>query len=604
MEATTQSSLRRSNLSSVRGPDTISAPTPVAGSARETAQAKEVQTLQLFPYKTLDTSVDSIRLLYLHSKNPWQSVDVINCSLHHTNFMSKPTYEALSYTWGDEQPVKTIFIDDTKVIVRDNLYSALSILRVPNGRTIWVDAICIDQSNLEERQYQVGLMDHIYHQAKNVIIWLGNPPPGLATEFWPDSLCVKKEWAKSELYSWLYDHHYWKRLWIIQEIGLSKRLTVHIGHHNSEWNKFISDLEINHFDFVKNGRYVKMLHEKRNGRHGSSNRLETLLEDFQYAECKEVRDKVYGFLGLAHDCNDESILPDYTKPLFKLHEEVIKHFCHRRLLPDGSSSKLDRAMRVVRFSQLVQRLLEYPGPAPLTAEQRNSPDIIHVRGNIGSEVDFLGPFYNEIISSHAANKKWRGAIDTYCKLPKIVENVRKEYEAYSTLLNHPDSDFYKYHGVHPLAMYSKAMLTNFEWEPDESNWTLKNPQEANSDDSRNPMSETKDVRDMNDVPSIVHTVPAIPGPRMFLGKRKTMGLVPGETEIGDIICQFWQTDVTAVLRKEEKTDIYRIVGRAHLSTGYLTDDLTPKFLPWKEPRKEASEVDIQLDIPMLAFLTC
>lgn len=390
MEATTQPSLGSSNLSSVRGSDTISAPTPVAGSAQETARAKEAQTLQLFTYKPLDTSIDSIRLLYLHGKKPEQPVDSIHCSLHHTNFMSKPTYEALSYTWGDEQPVKTIFINNAKVLVRDNLYSALSILRVPNGRAIWVDAICIDQSNLEERQYQVGLMDHIYHQAKNVIIWLGNPD--FATEFLPDSLCVKGKWTKHELHSWLYNHHYWKRLWIIQEIGLSKRLTVHMGHHHSEWNKLISDLEMNYFDFVKEGRHIRMLHEKRNGRHGSSNRLETLLEDFQYAECKEVRDKVYGFLGLAHDCNDESILPDYTKPLFKLHEEVIKHFCHRRLLPDGSPSKLDRAMRVVRFSQLVQRLLEYPGPAPLTAEQRNSPDIIHVRGNIGSQVDILGPF--------------------------------------------------------------------------------------------------------------------------------------------------------------------------------------------------------------------
>ena len=185
-----------------------------------------------------------------------------------------------------------------------------------------------------------------------------------------------------------------------------------------------------------------------------------------------------------------------------------------------------------------------------------------------------------------------------------MENVRKEFEAYSTLLNHPGRHIYKYHAVHPLAMYSKATLTSFKWEPDESNWTVKYPQEANSDDSGNPMSETEDVRDMNDVSSIVQTVSAITGPRMFLGKHFTMGLVPGETEIGDIICQFWKTNVTAVLRKEEKTDIYRVVGRAHLSTGYLTDDMAPRFLPWKEPMKGARTMDIQLDIRTLAFLTC
>lgn len=51
---------------------------------------------------------------------------------------------------------------------------------------------------------------------------------------------------------------------------------------------------------------------------GLPTKLETLIEDFQYTMCEEPRDKIYGFLGLAHDCQDGSIQADYLKPLFGL----------------------------------------------------------------------------------------------------------------------------------------------------------------------------------------------------------------------------------------------------------------------------------------------
>jgi hypothetical protein len=70
-------------------------------------------------------------------------------------------------------------------------------------------------------------------------------------------------------------------------------------------------------------KLIRKLDEKRKGRHGSDNRLEKLLEDFQYAGWKDRRDKIYGLLGLAYDCQDGSIEPDYTKPLFGLYTDVL-----------------------------------------------------------------------------------------------------------------------------------------------------------------------------------------------------------------------------------------------------------------------------------------
>jgi hypothetical protein len=81
------------------------------------------------------------------------------------------------------------------------------------------------------------------------------------------------------------------------------------------------------------------------------------MEDFQNAQCTKPRDKVYGFLGMAHDCQDGIIEADYTKPPFDLYADVIASFCRRRKLQNGTSNDLDRSMRVFRFSQLVQKLL-------------------------------------------------------------------------------------------------------------------------------------------------------------------------------------------------------------------------------------------------------
>jgi hypothetical protein len=87
-----------------------------------------------------------------------------------------PEYEALSYTWGsdsDAQPC-LISIDGSEFRVTKNLYSALQVLRSTDGdRVLWVDAVCINQNDNEEKSWQVEIMRTIYLRAQGVIIWLG-----------------------------------------------------------------------------------------------------------------------------------------------------------------------------------------------------------------------------------------------------------------------------------------------------------------------------------------------------------------------------------------------------------------------------------------------
>ena len=83
-------------------------------------------------------------------------------------------YEALSYVWGSPDKPNSITIDQAELPITISLFSALKHLRDRHfERVMWIDAICINQNNLEERAEQVQLMAKIYGRANRVIVWLG-----------------------------------------------------------------------------------------------------------------------------------------------------------------------------------------------------------------------------------------------------------------------------------------------------------------------------------------------------------------------------------------------------------------------------------------------
>jgi len=90
-----------------------------------------------------------------------------------------PTYEALSYCWGSPDPITRICVSDANQegvqhSVGDGLASALCHLRYSDKpRRIWIDALCIDQSNLDEKALQVASMDTTYKRCSQAVVWLG-----------------------------------------------------------------------------------------------------------------------------------------------------------------------------------------------------------------------------------------------------------------------------------------------------------------------------------------------------------------------------------------------------------------------------------------------
>ncbi len=97
-------------------------------------------------------------------------------------------YEALLYCWGDPTATDYLWCGEAHLSIGQSLGIALRHLRKgEHCRTLWVDAICINQDDIDERNVQVQNMHHIYRRAGNVIIWLGVPEPGDPVMRWWDA---------------------------------------------------------------------------------------------------------------------------------------------------------------------------------------------------------------------------------------------------------------------------------------------------------------------------------------------------------------------------------------------------------------------------------
>jgi len=126
-------------------------------------------------------SPGSIRVLGLL---PGKIRDPIRCTLQ-TRILdeAEDSYEAISYCWGLEPELVTIFCDSRCLSISRNLFDALCQLRDPKRlRYLWADAICINQRDEIEKGHQVKRMGSVYEKASRVIAWLGRDDDSLADD--------------------------------------------------------------------------------------------------------------------------------------------------------------------------------------------------------------------------------------------------------------------------------------------------------------------------------------------------------------------------------------------------------------------------------------
>jgi hypothetical protein len=345
---------------------------------------------------------DAIRLLSIRRARD----GTIEGWLTQYSLSKPPKYTALSYAWGSEHKSKEIRINHVSFRIRDNLWQALSaILAVSNNEqgNIWIDSICIDQSNTVERNHQVRHMWMIYSLAEFVISWLGPPTPDtdqLLDEL-ADSSGTAADLGEPALVHAARDvlsRSYWRRLWVVQEVMLARHVRVMCGTRAVPYQSLISLAErelpiaqsCGKLIYEENTALRKtpgfiMLRGKLaremdmhtynalNTRQGHGSRLGELFDLFHDRECLNPYDKIYGLLGMVTPTGPpDNITIDYAKPKAELCWEVLEVVWDSPHLR-GYSARRGFTMRLMRALQMF-------GPGELRAEW-SGPDYGRERVN-------------------------------------------------------------------------------------------------------------------------------------------------------------------------------------------------------------------------------
>jgi hypothetical protein len=265
---------------------------------------------QGFVYQPLDLSQQSIRLIRVL---PDLSSDgTIQCEIRHATIESE--YSCLSYVWGAPAE-RQILIHGQPHSIRDNLLSFLQVAqRKSIAKWLWIDALCIDQSNIVERTEQVRLMGLIFSHAVEVLSWLGEDD--LTAEFLQRAPggSVSKPVAIA-----FFGSNYWLRAWITQEIILARRGVLMADEAEvavkelpqlvtieASWNYMARNMRIWPDCYIST--HHGAVEEDVRGRS-----LPWLLGRFRYKQCAVSRDRVFSFLGLCGEGSDVTVDYDVAK---------------------------------------------------------------------------------------------------------------------------------------------------------------------------------------------------------------------------------------------------------------------------------------------------
>lgn len=329
---------------------------------------------------------NSIRILVIEPASAEE--DELQTRLQVVSLDDKPTYEAISYTWGDPADSALLHCNNSQVAVPRNLQNALRKLRhASRPRHVWADSVCINQQDIPERGQQVSIMRSIYQNAERVLVWLGLDEHHHAGTAFTAVCDIVRAWrpdgdklafasyasrlepmSNEELApiraavtreAWealraLFEINYFRRFWIIQELALGSSAVVLWGHHHISWGligicaawMMSSGWDFHHgapITAAYNAFLIYVLPlAKRSGISPFSKLdlsvvLGTTMGRF---DSTDARDRIYALLGMPFAGNDPDanplVTPDYGQDLRSVYTQAARRILeqdqHLRLL--------------------------------------------------------------------------------------------------------------------------------------------------------------------------------------------------------------------------------------------------------------------------------
>ena len=304
---------------------------------------------------------EEIRLLVISTKGPFGDY---NCTIRHVSLKKPPSYECISYTWGDAPELADLMVGERKLQVPARVLEIVkSRASSFDRKLVWIDSVCINQTDLSEKAIQIRKMPEIYSSATRTIMWLGNAPGAWACisflarhmktfqrnppgTDWKALFKIGTTEAGWQEFLDFLDHPYWSRMWIVQEIALSKSPIISYGGENLSWGfleQFFTEMyrrQVGSLFVLTDTKIIPKVLQPAGTRflpiimsiraqmsvdNLRPMRMPQMLNCIQGFQARDPRDKVYGALGLLREKDDQVITADYTKSAMQLCVEVGRH---------------------------------------------------------------------------------------------------------------------------------------------------------------------------------------------------------------------------------------------------------------------------------------
>lgn len=530
------------------------------------------------PYQGRELDKDSLRLVQIQPAV--HETDPVTCMLGEVTFGSRPKFEALSYTWGTERADDAIILNGHPFEVRRNLLDALLFLRrqVASGNVqqlFWIDAICINQSDVDERNRQLRIMDQIYFRATTVVVWLGSrytefqrelvgkvkPEEGEERE---EDSSQNGNSVQQQMVRHLRTDAYWDRLWILQEIGRAKKLRVCFGDGSFSWVRFMHLITMHNSD--GNTGPLRLDRLLRQEKYNDSHTLKRLLEEHREAKCSEPRDKVYGLVGLASDAAQFPM--DYNKSLYEVWKDTMVFMNQWGLFKEES--------QILPLGALVKTALMENYGDPLSQISREHEDQVDPTQLIETNrsrlvfclkavplgcVIHVGPLASDIISRPNEALAWRTATQRLFPATELGLAYREHDSLLHALLECDESEI-------ETKCFNRP--STVVWEDSKTYPQLHEAQDYIMQVQKGIDTTTFQLPQM---PQQATDRLAPVQPRLYLAKRhgsstpRKMGVASGLVQQGDLVC--W-------VRSSRKALLIRVIGEGKarvFGTALATEDI-------------------------------
>ncbi|KAL8783756.1 MAG: hypothetical protein Q9195_009283 [Heterodermia aff. obscurata] len=559
-----------------------------------------------YRYNPLDEARQEIRLMTLF---PGSFIDPILLSIQRKPLTTTqiPSFEALSYAWGNISDRQHVFILKksklaakwkkmtfsssgwTTLSVTSKLSEALRYIRYKEApRVLWIDAVCVDQQNLNERGKQVLRMPDIYSLANGVIAWLGpessssalamktivNMGSRITVDFEQDNIELTSDAYRSfehfdeslqldkEAYRAIRGllHRSWfERLWILQELYFGReRIHMLCGFERTSWEQFcyamvyLQSIDASNPDKIGDRLdKVRLTMTYKEGRF--RDHLIDLLRTTRYLQCSDPRDKVYALLNLVSE-DSWKIQPDFSKPTPEVFQSVIEH-----------SLNEDKSLLLLTDCAVRERTPSMPSWVPdWSIKSQFRETICHNCAFLGSRAyaniinsDVLVTIGIQVTTVHEVMNKFPQEIPGTAN--ELAEFVRKVMLATDGSV----PDMTTQSRTESLCRTLCCNIFAEQWHPPRTEY----PSFPNL--IKQVMNNFEVLIDNLGEPSEVCSLYARCANQMMTGRALAMmanrlfGLVPEGTRLGDIICVVFGCYVPLVLRPDEGST-FSIVGECYV----------------------------------------